>query len=96
MVRPGGLLIAATLNRTPQSWAAAIVAAEYVLRWLPRGTHDWRKFLKPHELARGLRDHGLALADLRGMSYNPLRDSWRLTGDTSINYLLTAEKPLNA
>ena len=96
MVRPGGLLIAATLNRTPQSWAAAIVAAEYVLRWLPRGTHDWRKFLKPHELARGLRDHGLALADLRGMSYNPLRDSWRLTGYTSINYLLTAEKPLNA
>ena len=93
MVRPGGLLVAATLNRTPLSWAAAIVAAEYVLRWLPRGTHDWRKFLKPHELARGLRDHGLALADLRGMSYNPLRDSWRLTGDTSINYLLTAEKP---
>ena len=96
MVRPGGLLVAATLNRTPLSWAAAIVAAEYVLRWLPRGTHDWRKFLKPHELARGLRDHGLNLADLRGMTYNPLRDSWRLTGDTSINYLLTAEKPLNA
>lgn len=93
MVRPGGLLVAATLNRTPLSWAAAIVAAEYVLRWLPRGTHDWCKFLKPHELARGLRDHGLTLADLRGMSFNPLRDSWRLSHDTSINYLLTAEKP---
>jgi len=92
MVRPGGLLIAATLNRTPKSWAMAIVGAEYVLGWLPRGTHDWRKFLKPHEFARALRAAGLTLADLRGMTYNPLKDSWRLSGDTAVNYLLSAEK----
>lgn len=93
LVRPGGLMVAATLNRTPRSFALAIVGAEYVLRWLPRGTHDWNKFLKPHELARLIRDAGLQVLDVAGASYNPLDDRWRITRDTGVNYLMVAEKP---
>lgn len=86
-------MVAATLNRTPRSFALAIVGAEYVLRWLPRGTHDWNKFLKPHELARLIRDAGLQVLDVAGASYNPLDDRWRITRDTGVNYLMVAEKP---
>ncbi len=92
LVKPGGLLIGATLNRTVKSLALAKVGAEYVLRWLPRGTHDWRKFLKPSEFAEGLRNGGLEVTDLKGMSYNPLTDSWALSGDLTVNYLLKAER----
>jgi len=92
MVKPGGLLIAATLNRTPKAFALAIVGAEYILGWLPRGTHDWKKFVKPHELAGALRHAGLALQDIQGVTYDPLGDRWQLSRDTDVNYMMVAVK----
>lgn len=80
----------ATLNRTLKSYALAIVGAEYVLRWLPRGTHDWNRFVRPSELQRELGRAGLRLADLTGMSYAPLSHSWRLSRDVTVNYLAFA------
>jgi 2-polyprenyl-6-hydroxyphenyl methylase/3-demethylubiquinone-9 3-methyltransferase len=93
LVRPGGLLVAATLNRTLRSFATAIVGAEYLLRWLPPGTHDWKRFLRPHELARSFRRTGLHVTDIRGMSYDPIGDRWRLGADLGVNYLIRARKP---
>jgi 2-polyprenyl-6-hydroxyphenyl methylase / 3-demethylubiquinone-9 3-methyltransferase len=93
LVKPGGGFIAATINRTPKAFVFAIVGAEYVLRWLPRGTHHWDKFLRPSELAAGLRSGGLAVKELAGLSYNPLQDRWLLTHDFDVNYLLFAVKP---
>jgi 2-polyprenyl-6-hydroxyphenyl methylase/3-demethylubiquinone-9 3-methyltransferase len=88
LVAPGGALIAATLNRTLKSLAMAKIGAEYVLRWLPIGTHDWRKFVRPSELAAGLRASGLTVADLKGMSYDVLRDRWQVSQDIDVNYLM--------
>jgi len=94
-LKPGGAMILATLNRTPKAFALAIVGAEYVLRWLPRGTHDWRKFVKPSELGRHLRAHGLAIEDLTGLAYNPLNDKWSTAPrDLDVNYMAFASKPL--
>ncbi len=93
LTRPGGLAIAATLNRTPRAFALAIVGAEYVLRWVPRGTHDWRKFLRPSELARGLRGGGLTVTGTRGVSFNPVRQRWSLSDDLAVNYMMTAVRP---
>lgn len=94
LARPGGLVILSTLNRTPASFAAAIVGAEYVLRWLPRGTHDWRRFLTPAELAAAAAAAGLTPVDRMGMVFSPLGGDFRLSArDLSVNYLLTAEKP---
>jgi 2-polyprenyl-6-hydroxyphenyl methylase/3-demethylubiquinone-9 3-methyltransferase len=93
LVKPGGCLVASTLNRTLKSFALAIVGAEYVLRWLPRGTHDWRRFLHPSELAEGLRRHGLGIGDVSGIVYNPLSDSWRRARDVGVNYMMVATKP---
>jgi 2-polyprenyl-6-hydroxyphenyl methylase / 3-demethylubiquinone-9 3-methyltransferase len=92
MVRPGGLMIAATLNRTLKSFTLAIVGAEYVLRWLPRGTHRWDKFLTPDELEACMRAAGLEVKDETGVVYNPLTDAWRLSSDMDVNYMLTAAK----
>lgn len=92
MVKPGGLLIAATLNRTPKSYALGIVAAEYILGWVPRGTHDWKKFLKPHELAGALRRAGLTLQEVAGVSYSLLDDRWKIGRDTDVNYMMMAVK----
>ncbi len=93
LVAPGGLLIAATLNRTAKSFAFAIIGAEYLLRWLPRGTHDWRRFLRPSELAGLVRSHGLLLADAVGVVYSPLADKWRLAGDDlDVNYMMRFER----
>jgi 2-polyprenyl-6-hydroxyphenyl methylase/3-demethylubiquinone-9 3-methyltransferase len=92
VLAPGGALVLATLNRTAKAFALAIVGAEYVLRWLPRGTHDWRKFLRPSELAAGLRRCGLELADLSGVAYNPLNDKWTLARDLDVNYMAFAVK----
>ncbi len=93
MVKPGGLLFAATLNRTKRSFALAIVGAEYVLGWLPRGTHDWNKFLTPEELQAALEAGGLIVVDREGVVFNPLADAWRRSGDVSVNYVMLAEKP---
>jgi 2-polyprenyl-6-hydroxyphenyl methylase/3-demethylubiquinone-9 3-methyltransferase len=94
LVRPGGILVMATLNRTTKAFALAIVGAEYVLRWLPRGTHDWRKFVKPSEAVRALRSNGLDVSELCGVAYNPLTGAWSLApDDLDVNYMLVAGKP---
>jgi 2-polyprenyl-6-hydroxyphenyl methylase / 3-demethylubiquinone-9 3-methyltransferase len=90
LVRPGGAFIAATLNRTPKAFVFGILGAEYLLRWLPRGTHQWRKFLRPSELAAGLRPHGLVVKDIAGLSFSPLAGRWTLSDDIDVNYLLFA------
>lgn len=93
LLKPGGRLFLSTLNRTPQSFAAAIVGAEYLLRLLPKGTHHYAQFIKPSELAGALRDAGLELEDLQGMGYNPLtRKAW-LSDSVAVNYLACALKP---
>jgi len=91
MVKPGGLMIAATLNRTLKSFALAIVGAEYVLRWLPRGTHQWDKFITPEELERSIEQAGLQVTSERGVIYNPFADRWQLSSDMDVNYMLVAE-----
>ncbi|MDB5511996.1 MAG: bifunctional 3-demethylubiquinol 3-O-methyltransferase/2-polyprenyl-6-hydroxyphenol methylase [Enterovirga sp.] len=90
---PGGLLLLATINRTLRSFALAIVGAEYVLRWLPRGTHDWDRFVTPDELRGATGAAGLSRFQTRGMMYDPLKREWGLSRDTSVNYLACAEKP---
>ncbi len=92
LIREGGAMTLATLNRTPKAFMFGIVGAEYVMRWLPRGTHDWKKFVRPSELARGLRRNGIDVADISGLSFNPLTDEWRVSGDVSVNYILFATK----
>lgn len=93
LLAPGGLMFLATLNRTPKAFALAIVGAEYVLRWLPRGTHEFEKFLKPQELTAPLTAAGLACDLPTGVSFNPISDSWRLSKDTSVNYMMVARRP---
>jgi 2-polyprenyl-6-hydroxyphenyl methylase / 3-demethylubiquinone-9 3-methyltransferase len=90
LVAPGGALVLATLNRTLRSFALGIVAAEYLLGWLPRGTHRWSRFVRPSEAARALRGSGLTIADITGVSYDPLRDRFQLTPDPTVNYMLLA------
>jgi len=92
MVRPGGLMFAATLTRTLKSFALAIVGAEYVLRWLPRGTHQWDKFVTPRELEDALLDAGLTPERPTGVIYHPLADRWQISNDTDVNYMVVAEK----
>jgi 2-polyprenyl-6-hydroxyphenyl methylase / 3-demethylubiquinone-9 3-methyltransferase len=92
MVKPGGLLIVATLNRTMKSFALAIVGAEYVLRWLPRGTHQWDKFVTPNELEIAIARSGMELIDETGVIYNLFADRWQLSTDTDVNYMVVAEK----
>jgi 2-polyprenyl-6-hydroxyphenyl methylase/3-demethylubiquinone-9 3-methyltransferase len=92
LVRDGGAMILATLNRTPKAFMFGIVGAEYVMRWLPRGTHDWKKFVRPSELSRGLRRNGVDVSDISGLSFNPLSDEWRVSGDVSVNYILFGTK----
>ena len=92
VVKPGGLLFLATLNRTMKAFALAIVGAEYVLGWLPRGTHQWDKFVTPDELDQTLADSGFEAFDDSGVVYNPLRDAWSLSRDMSVNYMLVAKR----
>jgi 2-polyprenyl-6-hydroxyphenyl methylase/3-demethylubiquinone-9 3-methyltransferase len=91
MLKPGGLMVVATLNRNWKSFALAIVGAEYVMRWLPRGTHQWDKFVTPAELARHLQNHKLAVTEQAGIVYNPLADRWSLSSDMDVNYMVVAE-----
>ena len=89
-LKPGGLLILSTLNRTPKSYALGIIAAEYILRWIPRGTHQWKKFLKPSEISRYARKHGLLAQDVTGLVFNPLKNTFELSEtDLDVNYLIS-------
>jgi 2-polyprenyl-6-hydroxyphenyl methylase / 3-demethylubiquinone-9 3-methyltransferase len=88
--RPGGAFIGATLNRSARSFAFAIIGAEYLLRWLPPGTHDWRKFVRPSEFVLGLRRNGFQVRQLSGLGYDPLRREWRLSRDLEVNYMVMA------
>ena len=90
LVTPGGAAIASTLNRTARSFALAIVGAEYLLGWLPRGTHDWRKFLRPSELILDLRRNHLLATEIAGLSYDPRAGEWVLSRDIEVNYLVMA------
>ncbi len=92
MVKPGGLLIGATINRTLKSFALAIVGAEYVLRWLPRGTHRWDKFVTPKEFEAALERQALHVVEETGVVYDLLADRWQRARDMDVNYMLTAEK----
>jgi 2-polyprenyl-6-hydroxyphenyl methylase/3-demethylubiquinone-9 3-methyltransferase len=96
MVRPSGLMIVATLNRTLKSFALAIVGAEYILGWLPRGTHQWDKFVTPNELEALLEKNHLRVTDERGVIYNLLGDAWQLSTDTDVNYMVVAERAPSA
>jgi len=91
-VTPNGAFITATLNRTIKSLALGKVAAEYILRWVPAGTHDWRKFVRPSELARGLRRAGLDLKKMEGVQYDLMKDRWRLGPDLDVNYMAYAAR----
>ena len=91
-VKPAGLLVMATINRTLRAFALAIVGAEYVLGWLPRGTHQWDKFVTPDELSAAITSGGLVVTDRRGVVYNPLADQWLLARDTAVNYMVAAER----
>jgi 2-polyprenyl-6-hydroxyphenyl methylase / 3-demethylubiquinone-9 3-methyltransferase len=93
LLKPGGLFLASTLNRTFRSFALAIVGAEYILRWLEPGTHRWEQFVTPAELALAARQAGLKVMERQGVSYDPLRRAWRLSGDLGVNYQLAAKKP---
>jgi 2-polyprenyl-6-hydroxyphenyl methylase/3-demethylubiquinone-9 3-methyltransferase len=86
-VRPGGEVVFSTINRNPKAYLLAVIGAEYVLGLLPRGTHDYEKFIRPSELAGWSRNAGLTLEELRGLSYNPLTRHYRLGADLDVNYL---------
>lgn len=92
MLKPGGLMVVSTLNRNWKSFALGIVAAEYVLRWLPRGTHQWDKFVTPDELAHHLSRSKLEITEQSGVVYNPLGDRWTLSSDMDVNYMVVAEE----
>lgn len=93
LVAPGGLMVLSTLNRTRKAYALAIIGAEYILGWLERGTHDWNRFVTPDELADFMRANGLQPGRARGTVYAPLSDSWVVSDDVSINYILSAARP---
>ncbi|HWN81170.1 MAG TPA: bifunctional 2-polyprenyl-6-hydroxyphenol methylase/3-demethylubiquinol 3-O-methyltransferase UbiG, partial [Candidatus Udaeobacter sp.] len=92
LVKPGGAMILSTLNRTLKAYALAIVGAEYILRWLPVGTHQWERFVRPEELASALSAAGLSLTGTEGLIYDPFADEWRLGTDTDVNYFSTATR----
>ncbi len=92
LIRPGGIMFVATINRTFLSWLFAIVGAEYILRWLPKGTHQWRRFPKPKELEALLAEHGLRVTAFRGVRVNPITRRFSLSRYLGVNYMLVAEK----
>jgi 2-polyprenyl-6-hydroxyphenyl methylase/3-demethylubiquinone-9 3-methyltransferase len=90
LVKPGGMTVVATLNKTLKALALAKIGAEYVLGWLPRGTHDWNRFLDPAELRAKLEDSGLSIMKTQGVSFDPLAWDWKLSGDVDVNYMIVA------
>ena len=96
MVRPGGLMFVATINRTTKAWGLAIVGAEYVLGWLPRGTHQYEKLVKPSEIDAALSGTGVEVFDRSGVFYNVLADEWRLSRDMDVNYMVVAKRVADA
>ena len=92
LLKKNGIMFTATINRTLNSYLKAIIGAEYILRWLPIGTHDWNKFLKPEELEKKLHDLGFLTKDISGLSFNPFLKSWKKTKDLSVNYIITVVK----
>jgi len=93
LLKPGGLMVTSTLNRTIQSLVLAKIMAEYILKWVPAGTHDWRKFIKPSEIGRYFRDSGLVVSDITGMQVDLIEGSWNFSKNLGINYFITAVKP---
>lgn len=93
LAKPGGWLFFSTLNRNPKSYLFAVIGAEYLLKLLPKGTHDYAKFIKPAELARMVREAGLEMKDLTGLTYNPLTKVYRLEADVDVNYMIACQKP---
>lgn len=93
LVKPGGLMFTATINRTARAFALAVVGAEYVLGWLPKGTHDWKKFLTPDEIGSLISRNGLRVTDQIGVVYHPIGDEWRRSRDMGINYMILAARP---
>ncbi len=93
MVKPGGLIFFATFSRTLKSFVLGIVAAEYILRWVPRGTHQWTKFITPDELAAAIEKSGLQIAERTGVVYNVARPHWRFSTDMDVNYMIVAKRP---
>lgn len=93
LVRPGGLLVTSTINRTLKAWALAIVGAEYVLQWLPAGTHRWDRFVTPDEMAAFMAQAGLRNIAFEGLIYDPFGDRWQLAADTDVNYFASAARP---
>lgn len=93
LVKPGGQVFFSTISRNPKAYLFAVIGAEYILNMLPKGTHDYAKFLRPAELARHARDAGLAVEEIIGMSYNPLTRTYSLGNDTSVNYLVRTSRP---
>lgn len=96
MVKPGGLMFVATINRTMKARALAIIGAEYVLRWLPRGTHQYEKLVRPEEIETPLNASGMHVIDRTGVFYNPLQDQWNLSRDMDVNYMMLLERPKTA
>ena len=93
MLKPGGIMFVATINRTLKAWGLAIIGAEYVLRWLPRGTHDFKKLVRPEELEASLTATGLTMKDRTGVVYSPFTDRWDRSSDMDVNYMVLVEKP---
>ncbi|TNE57041.1 MAG: bifunctional 2-polyprenyl-6-hydroxyphenol methylase/3-demethylubiquinol 3-O-methyltransferase UbiG [Alphaproteobacteria bacterium] len=93
LVKPGGMMFVATLNRTLKAYALAVVGAEYIMRWLPPGTHDWEKFVRPDEIRNALTPQGLDVEGPFGVSYNPITGHWSRSGDSAVNYMMLARKP---
>jgi 2-polyprenyl-6-hydroxyphenyl methylase / 3-demethylubiquinone-9 3-methyltransferase len=92
LVKPGGLMIVATLNKTAKALATAVIGAEYILRWLPRGTHDWSKFLDPEDVRAPLIGAGMDIVDTVGVVFQPISGQWKIAGDTSVNYMVVARR----
>ena len=92
LLKKNGLMFTATLNRSFSSYIKAIIAAEYILRWLPIGTHDWNKFIKPEELEKILLEENFSTVNIKGLTFNPILNKWKKSKDLSVNYIVCSAK----